>query len=214
LFTLSALVQAYSWGLVNDNKPMKNVDLNLQSDVEKRKAFCHAFWDRITDIFEPVWLPKTDGLQENATFDPAEHAAYLKQARQIEKNVTFQAIFLQALGRLCYAMGKKAEWNPDSPLLLKLDQLSPRLVEYRAVLKHHLDVDGNVHVDEWNDEWTRTMMKQSIDKTTGKVQGHAFNNASENISATRALLAKKIDFDLKDAGDDTDITADDVAEAA
>jgi hypothetical protein len=121
---------------------------------------------------------------------------------------------LQALGRLCYAMGKKADWDPNSPLLLKLDQLSPRLVEYRAVLKYHLDVDGNVHVDEWNDEWTRTMMKQSIDKTTGKVQGHAFNNASENISATRHLLASKIGLDDKDIGEDTDVIAEDVLEAA
>jgi DNA-sulfur modification-associated len=216
LFTLSALVQAYSWGLVNDNKPLKNVDLNLQSVVDKRKAFCHAFWDRITNIFEPVWLPKSeDGPATNATFDQAEHAAYLKQARQIEKNVTFQAIFLQALGRLCYAMGKKAEWDPNSPLLLKLDQLSPRLVEYRAVPKYHFVDKDTLHVDQWNDEWTRTMMKQSIDKTTGKVQGYAFNNASENISATRHLLASKIGLDDKDIGEDADISADpDVREAA
>ena len=33
------------------------------------------------------------------------------------------------------------------------------------------------------------MMKPSIDKTTGQVRGYAFNNASDNISATRALLA-------------------------
>jgi hypothetical protein len=173
LFTLSALVQAYSWGLVNDNKPLKNVDLNLQTVVDKRKAFCHAFWDRISEIFRPIWLP------ESASGDTGEYLAHLKQARQIEKNVTFQAIFLQALGRLCYAMGKKADWDPSSALLLKLDQLSPGLIEYRAVLKHHFDVEGDVHVDQWNDEWTRTMMKPSIDKKTGNVQGYAFNNASE-----------------------------------
>jgi hypothetical protein len=112
-------VQAYSWGLVNDNKPPKNVDLSLQAVVDKRKAFCHAFWDRITDIFGPVWLPASVGD------DTGELLAHLKQARQIEKNVTFQAIFLQALGRLCYVMGKRADCDPSSALLLKLDQLSP-----------------------------------------------------------------------------------------
>ena len=141
--------------------------------------------------------------------------AHLKQVRQNERNVTFQAIFLQALGRLCYAMGKKAKWDPKSGLLLKLDQLSARLIEYRAVLKHHFDADGDVHAGEWNDEWTRTMMKPSIDKKTGKVQGYAFNNASENISATLHLLANKIGLKIDDVGDDTDITEEpEMAEAA
>ena len=201
LFTLSALVQAYSWGLVNDNKPLKNVDFNLQAVVDKRKAFCHAFWDRISDIFGPIWL------REAGSGDAGEHLAYLKEVRQIERNVTFQAIFLQALGRLCYVMGTKADWDSNSALLLKLDQLSPRLIEYRAALKHHFDVDGEVHVDEWNETWTRTMMKPSIDKKTGDVQGYAFNNASENISATRHLLASKIGLKDEDVGDDADTGA-------
>jgi len=208
LFTLSALVQAYSWGLVNDNKPLKNVDLNLQAVVDKRKAFCHAFWGKISETFEPIWL-------EEAAGEAGQHLAHLKQVRQNERNVTFQAIFLQALGRLCYAMGKKAKWDPKSGLLLKLDQLSARLIEYRAVLKHHFDADGDVHAGEWNDEWTRTMMKPSIDKKTGKVQGYAFNNASENISATLHLLANKIGLKIDDVGDDTDITEEpEMAEAA
>src|SRR5262249_25960338 len=152
---------------------------NLQVVVDKRKAFCHAFWDRISEIFEPIWL------REARSGETGEHLAYLKQARQIERNVAFQAIFLQALGRLCYVMGKKADWDSSSALLLKLDQLSPRLIDYRAALKHHFDLDREVHIDQWNDEWTRTMMKPSIDKKTGGVHGYAFNNASENISATR-----------------------------
>jgi len=184
LFTLSALVQAYSWGLVNDNKPLKNVDLD-PAVVDKRKDFCHAFWGRISEIFEPIWLREADS-------EAGEHLVYLKQVRQIERNVTFQAIFLQALGRLCYVMGTKADWDSSSALLLKLDQLSPRLIDYRAAVKHHVDADGDVHVDQWNEEWTRTMMKPSINKKTGGVQGYAFNNASENISATRHLLASKI----------------------
>ena len=81
----------------------------------------------ITDIFQPIWLPGS------AAGEAGEHLVHLKQTRQIEKNVTFQAIFLQALGRLCFVMGKKADWDPNSPLLHKLDQLSPQLVEYRAV---------------------------------------------------------------------------------
>jgi hypothetical protein len=201
LFTLSALVQAYSWGIVNDNKPLKNVDMNLQLVVDQRKAFCQAFWERIGDIFGHVWLAEAAG-------DPGERATYLKEARQIEKNVTFQAVFLQALGRLCYAMGKKANWDPSSALLLKLDQLSPRLVEYKAVLKYHLDADGNVHVDKWNDEWLNTMMKVSIDKVTGNVQGYSFNNASENVNATRHLLAAKIGLNVEEVPEDTDVDAD------
>jgi hypothetical protein len=56
--------------------------------------------------------------------------------------------------------------------------LSPRLIDCRAALKHHFDVNGDVHIDKWNEEWTRTMMKLSIDRKTGDVQGYAFNNAS------------------------------------
>jgi hypothetical protein len=50
------------------------------------------------------------------------------------------------------------------------------------------------------------MMKPSIDKKTGDVQGYAFNNASENISATRHLLASKMGLVDDDVSDDTDIS--------
>lgn len=185
IFTLSALVQAYSWGIVNDNKPLKNLDLQLRETVEKRKAFCHAFWRKVTDLFEPIWMDSTDG-------DLGDRVDYLKKSRQNDKNVLFQAIFLQALGRLCFVMGKQAKWDADSPLLMKLNQLSPSLVDYRAAKKYHFDGEGELVVDEWNEEWRNAMMKQSIDKASGAVKGYSFNNATENISATRHLLAKKI----------------------
>jgi hypothetical protein len=204
LFTLSALVQAYSWGVVNDNKPLKNIDMGLQTLVEQRKGFCHAFWSRISEIFEPTWLQDVDG-------EAGERAVYLKETRQIDRNVTFQATFLQGLGRLCYAMGKEANWDPNSPLLMKLAQLSPDLIDYRAVKKYHVDIEGTIHVDEWAEEWTRTMMKPSIDKKTGKLQGYAFNNASENVNAVRHLLAGKIGLSDENIGDEPDT---DISEAA
>ncbi|PSO19508.1 MULTISPECIES: DNA sulfur modification protein DndB [Bradyrhizobium] len=198
IFTLSALVQAYSWGIVNDNKPLKNLDLQLRETVEKRKGFCHAFWRKVTDLFEPIWTDSVDG-------ELSDRIDYLKKSRQNEKNVLFQAIFLQALGRLCYVMGKQAGWDEESPLLMKLNQLSPSLVDYRAAKKHHFDADGELVVDEWNEEWRNAMMKQSVDKTTGEVKGYSFNNATENISATRHLLSKKIGLSDVEVPDQADL---------
>lgn len=192
LFTLSALAQTYSWSLVNDNKPVQNLDANLAQTVDARKEFCHAFWRRVTNVLQPVWLAEIDG-------EPGARAAYLKEARQFEKQIVFQAVFLQALGRLCFAMGSAAEWNPDSSLLKKLDQLSPEIIGYRAVEKYRFDQDDELVVLQWNEEWRNAMMKPSLDRQTGQVKGYSFNNASENISATLYLLAKKIGFAMKEA---------------
>ncbi len=47
-------------------------------------------------------------------------------------------------------------------------------------------------------------MKQSIDKASGTAKGYSFNNVTENISATRHQLAKKIglaDIEVADQAD-------------
>src|SRR5262249_36420251 len=124
IFTLSALAQAYSWGIVNDNKPLKNIDLGLSNVVDKRKDFCHEFWLKISDVFGHTWLAEIS--------DAGERAAYLREVRQHDRNVLFQATFLQALGRLCYAMGDQVDWDPDSKILDKLELLDPKHIDYRA----------------------------------------------------------------------------------
>ena len=47
--------------------------------------------------------------------------------------------------------------------------------------------------------------RQSIDKASGAVKGYSFNNATENISATRHLLAKKIGLTDTDVSDQADL---------
>jgi hypothetical protein len=37
----------------------------------------------------------------------------------------FQAIFLMALGRLCYQMGMQAKWDPHHIVLQKIKKLTP-----------------------------------------------------------------------------------------
>ena len=93
----------------------------------------------------------------------------------------------------------------ESPLLMKLNQLSPSLVDYRAANKYHFDGEGELVVEEWNEEWRNAMMKQSIDKASGAVKGYSFNNATENISATRHLLAKKIGLADVEETDQADV---------
>ena len=56
------------------------------------------FWRKVTDIFEPIWMDSADG-------ELSDRVDYLKKALQDDKYVLFQAIFLKALVRLCFAMG-------------------------------------------------------------------------------------------------------------
>ena len=96
---------------------MKNIDLSLSAVVDMRKEFCHAFWLKISDLFGHTWLAEIG--------DPGERAVYLREVRQGDRNVLFQATFLQALGRLCYVMGEQVESDAESKILDKLEFLDP-----------------------------------------------------------------------------------------
>jgi hypothetical protein len=150
VFTLSAVVQAYSYGIVGHNKPQNRVDDEMFSAVEERKAFCERFWRATTDLFEGQWLAHAD--------DPKKRLAYLLEMRQGAKNVLFQAIFLQALGKLCFQLGDRATWNPESPILKTLSRLDPRMVEYSAARAYTQAEDQKYEYQEWNMEWVNAMM--------------------------------------------------------
>lgn len=183
LFTLSALVQAFSYSIVDNNQPLKKFDDDIVELVGQHKEFVEAYWIKITEIFGPTWIPNVDQK-------PGERLTYLESLRgQGRRNVTFQAVFLLALGRLGYEMGVAAGWDPESELLNKLDRLSPEHVQYdaeRTALK-----DG-LPASEWNSRWTDTMMKPSV--KDGVLVGYAFNNSRENIEATFRLLASLAGF--------------------
>jgi hypothetical protein len=88
-------------------------------------------------------------------------------------------------------MGKKCEWNPESPLLATLDKLDPSKVDYRAAVVHHRDSDGDVRVDKWNTEWINAMMKATTFNQAGEATGYAFNNVADSITRTRNVLLRK-----------------------
>jgi len=175
LFTLSALTQAFSFSVIGDNKPLK-IDETDFEEVEQHEEFVSAFWDQVTSAFGTTWIP--DPAQT-----PTERLDYLKGARGQRRNVTFQAIFLMALGRLCYQMGMQAKWDPHHIVLEKIKKLTPVDDEFDAWQ------DG-----EWNQRWVNSMMKQVVDSKTGDPDGYSFNNTRENIEATCRELARMIDF--------------------
>lgn len=183
LFTLSALVQAFSYSIVDNNQPLKKFETDLVEKVGQHLDFVEQYWARITEIFGPTWVPEVDQK-------PGERLSYLESLRgQGRRNVTFQAVFLLALGRLGYEMGVAAGWDPESDLLNKLDRLDPSLVQYdaeRTVLKE------GVPTSEWEKRWTDSMMKPSV--KDGVLVGYAFNNSRENIETTFRLLASLVDF--------------------
>ena len=161
-------------------------------------SFCERFWRKVGEVLEPVWIPDPEA-------SPTERHAYLKKERHDWRNITFSAIFLQALGQLCYRMGKAVEWDPDSPLLEKLEALQGE--DFRAVKSLHLDAEDNVNVDDWNDQWCNSMMKPVTDKDSGEITGYVFNNVTDSITKTRHLLASKIglsDLDQSDVDQDAE----------
>jgi hypothetical protein len=177
LFTLSALVQAFSLSIVGHNKPLRVGEHDFEN-VEARREFVSAFWTRVSEVLGSTWVPDSDQSH-------GERVAYLQEMRGEEhRNVLFQAVFLMALGRLCYQMGKQSDWKPEHPVLGKLAALSPDKVRYDAVLAK----------GDWDERWANAMMKQTVDTKTMKVTGRAFNNTRENVETTFHELAKLAGF--------------------
>jgi hypothetical protein len=191
LFTLSALVQAFSFSIIDNNQPLKKFDSDMQDVVSAHTAFVEAYWAKVAEVFGPTWVP-------NIEQKPGERLLYLESMRgQGRRNVCFQAIFLLALGRLGYEMGLAADWDPDHDVIAKLDRLDPGTTDYDAE-RQMLGDDGKLK-STWVERWTNTMMKQSLNDD-GEVVGYSFNNSRENLEATFRLLAKLADFAPRQRG--------------
>jgi len=183
IFTLSALVQAYSYSIINNNQPLKKLESDVIEEVGQHCNFVEAYWEKITEIFKDTWVP--EHIEK-----PSERIDYLESMRgQGKRNVLFQAIFLLALGRLGYEMGVAADWDPESEILDKVYLLSPKTNQYDA---EQVVIENGARVSKWADRWTNTMMKPSM--KDGALVGYVFNNSRENIEATFQELAKIAEF--------------------
>jgi hypothetical protein len=188
LFTLSALTQAYGWSVANTTK-VQRLDPEMYETVGKNKEFADDYWRKVTEVFAPLW-------RRPDTITDGQWLEYLGKRRG-EQNVAFQAVFLQALGRLGYNLGVLARWNSPSPLLDKVARLSPSAVDYRA-FKGGFTSDGEQVVTDlaanFNSSWTNALMKprtgkDASNKPTTEVIGYAFNNVRDSIAKTyQALL--------------------------
>jgi hypothetical protein len=130
-------------------------------------------------LFEPLWIPP------HAT--AGQRLLYLQKVHGEEQNVAFQAIFLQALGRLGFALGRAAAWDPESPILDKLDALDPAKFDYRA--RNGSDGDG------YNPLWTNTMMKAAAPRDGEKGSRYTFNNVDSSIAGAYEVLRQLTGID-------------------
>ena len=147
-------------------------------------------------MFELLWVP--DPNQK-----PGDRLAYLQLHRgELHRNVAFQALFLMALGRLGFEMGRKANWAAEHEVLAKLDKvLSPNTIDYDAVRivlagtkEAFAAKEAPAMVLQKVDRWANAMMKQALDEH-GNVIGYAFNNTRENVDATFNVLCKLAEFE-------------------
>jgi hypothetical protein len=176
LFTLSALLQSFSRSALGKREAIKGVKPEMFDTVGKRREFVRDYWKRISHMFKPIWV--VDGQT------PGERLAYLQTKRE-EQNVAFQAIFLQALGKVGHRIGVASDWDLASPLLDTLDRLSPERVDYRA--KNGSGVFG------YDSTWTSAMMKAAeTDPATGTVKRYVFNNVEDSITKTYQELCKNL----------------------
>jgi hypothetical protein len=188
LFTLSALSQAYSISTLGSPKAI-TVDSEAFEAVAAHKDFAAAFWHKVTELFGDLWLP---GGEE--PLSGGERLKYLGERRG-EQNVAFQAIFLQAVGKLGLHLGEKAQWGANSPVLNRLDALRPQStvnpdgIDYRA-FRGDFDTDGDQVIrdpaTDFNSRWCNAMMKA---KTEGdRITGYSFNNVRDSVNKTFRVL--------------------------
>lgn len=205
LFTLSALVQAFSFSIIDDNQPLKKFDPDILDLVGQRKWFVEKYWTKVTEVFGSTWIPWADQK-------PNERLQYLESMRGGgRRNVIFQAIFLLALGRLGFEMGLAADWDPESDLINKLERLDPATTEYDA--EHRVMGAKGELVSTWAERWTKTMMKPSLDEE-GEISGYTFNNSRENLEQTVRELGRLADFPVKSRAQRNAAAAEAAAEAA
>ena len=183
LFTLSALVQAYSLSMLGRNDGIKDISDEAFKDVANHKAFVKALWKKVSAALNLLWTP--------AFNTPGERLQYLT-ARRDEQNVAFQAVFLQALGRVGYSLGEKAHWEEESPLLSVVDKL--KTMELRAKIgdpANCTNLSGKVNKHEgccYNAGWVQSMMLAKHED--GEFTGYTFNNTRDTVEQTYQHLLK------------------------
>ncbi|MCY1073964.1 DNA sulfur modification protein DndB [Archangium lansingense] len=177
LFTLSALVQAYSLSMLGRNDGIKDISEEAFQDVSYQKEFVKAFWKRVSNVLNDLWIPEVKSS--------GDRLKYLNERRE-EQNVAFQAVFLQALGKVGYTLGEKALWAPESPLLSVVDQL--KNIELRAKVGDPStcsNPNGQVNKHEgccYTAGWVQSMMVAKHDG--GEFAGYTFNNTRDTIERT------------------------------
>lgn len=187
LFTLSALVQAYSISILGESKP-NDINEEFFDYVAERSEFVSKFWRKISELFESVWIPES-----YTALGYSRRSDYIQEIRgEKHRNVLFQAIFLQASGKLCYEMGRKTNWNEQSDIFNLMQRLSPNKVQYDAVERYQESPDGKPSVD-WRDDWKNSMMKASTTEN-GKIKGYTFNNTKDSVNNCYQVLAKYMGF--------------------
>ena len=159
VFTLSTLTRAYSLSLIDIDNPIKLSTDEVFEPVGVRADFGQRYWEKVQELFGQKWT--------RPDLSQAERTKYLQEHRK-KKTVYFSAIFLDALGRLGFAAGKKEGWLADADLGF-LDALA------------RLDYDPAVE-----EKWQDMMMKKSSkdDEVDGEFM-FVFNNTKD--SATKVF---------------------------
>src|SRR5262245_48927967 len=156
IFTLSALVQAYSLSMLGHGDPITRPDAAMFRNVAERRELVRVYWRKISELFGTLWVPLSH--EGNEPLRGSERQEYLI-LRRAERNVAFQAVFLLALGRLGFSLGSRADWQSDPSVFDRLDRLADR--DYRAYLG---DDPGEDDPRQYNETWVAVMMKPRINR--------------------------------------------------
>jgi hypothetical protein len=186
LFTLSALIQAYSLSVLGDADAISNPNAAMFRKVEERAEFVRTYWRRISEIYGRVWLPE-DPHRPDQLLDGEGRGAYLEEQRSA-RHVAFQATFLLALGRLGFLLGEAGKWDATAAPWDKLDAIGAlELRAYRGADPDGRDMSG------YDETWARTIMKPRVDRQSGEIDGYVFDHAPDKIRATAQLLLSAIE---------------------
>jgi hypothetical protein len=149
--------------------------------VAERADFVRAYWRRISRAFGPLWVPHPSRPDDASALE--RRLAYLEERRK-ERNVAFQPVFLHALGRLGFTLGKYAGWAAGDAVLDRLGIFASQ--SWKAYAGS--DPEG-ADVKAYDPGWTRAMMKPHVNRDTGEIDGYAFEHAEDKIRATEERLS-------------------------